>query len=136
MSERLDKNSLYFLPLGGVNEIGMNLNLYGYGDQWLMVDLGTSFADEGMPGVDMVVPDVTWIAGRRKKLLGIVLNHAHEDHLRAISHLWDELQCPIWANVLAHILLLSSQAEERLGDSVPVQQNARTSCRENGCKNL
>src|SRR3546814_9855414 len=97
MSERLDKNSLYFLPLGGVNEIGMNLNLYGYGDQWLMVDLGTSFADEGMPGVDMVVPDVTWIAGRRKKLLGIVLTHAHEDHLGAISHLWDELQCPIWA---------------------------------------
>src|SRR3546814_7044899 len=90
MSERLDKNSLYFLPLGGVNEIGMNLNLYGYGDQWLMVDLGTSFADEGMPGVDMVVPDVTWIAGRRKKLLGIVLTHAHEDHLGAISHLWDE----------------------------------------------
>src|SRR3546814_5846524 len=62
--------SLYVLTLGGDNEIGRNLNLYGYGDQWLMVDLGTSFADEGMPGVDMVVPDVTWIAGRRKKLLG------------------------------------------------------------------
>src|SRR3546814_19765195 len=97
--------SLYVLTLGGDNEIGRNLNLYGYGDQWLMVDLGTSFADEGMPGVDMVVPDVTWIAGRRKKLLGIVLTHAHEDHLGAISHLWDELQCPIWATGFAASVL-------------------------------
>ncbi|MFC3676643.1 ribonuclease J [Ferrovibrio xuzhouensis] len=120
MSERLDKNSLYFLPLGGVNEIGMNLNLYGYGDQWLMVDLGTSFADEGMPGVDMVVPDVTWIAGRRKKLLGIVLTHAHEDHLGAISHLWDELQCPIWATGFAASVLRRKLAEKGMEDEVPV----------------
>lgn len=120
MSERLDKNSLYFLPLGGVNEIGMNLNLYGYGDQWLMVDLGTSFADEGMPGVDLVVPDVTWIAGRRKKLLGIVLTHAHEDHLGAISHLWDELQCPIWATGFAASVLRRKLAEKGMEDEVPV----------------
>lgn len=120
MSERLDKTSLYFLPLGGVNEIGMNLNLYGYGDQWLMIDLGTSFADEGMPGVDMVVPDVTWIAGRRKKLLGIVLTHAHEDHLGAISHLWDELQCPIWATGFAASVLRRKLAEKGMEDEVPV----------------
>lgn len=120
MSERLDQDSLYFLPLGGVNEIGMNLNLYGYGDQWIMVDLGTSFADEGMPGVDMVAPDVTWIAGRREKLLGIVLTHAHEDHLGAISHCWDELQCPIWATGFAASVLRRKLAEKGMVEEVPL----------------
>lgn len=120
MSERLDKTSLYFLPLGGVNEIGMNLNLYGYGDQWIMVDLGTSFADEGMPGVDMVVPDVSWIAGRAKQLLGIVVTHAHEDHLGAISHVWDELQCPVWATGFAASVLRRKLQEKGMEDEVPV----------------
>ncbi|MBS4046218.1 MAG: ribonuclease J [Alphaproteobacteria bacterium] len=120
MSERLDKDSLYFLPLGGVNEIGMNLNLYGYGDQWIMVDLGTSFADEGMPGVDMVVPDVAWIAGRREKLLGLILTHAHEDHLGAISHCWDELQCPVWATGFAASVLRRKLEEKGMVDDVPV----------------
>ncbi|PJI38060.1 ribonuclease J [Ferrovibrio sp.] len=120
MSERLDKDSLYFLPLGGVNEIGMNLNLYGYGDQWIMVDLGTSFADEGMPGVDMVVPDVVWIAGRREKLLGLILTHAHEDHLGAISHCWEDLQCPVWATGFAASVLRRKLEEKGLVDEVPV----------------
>jgi ribonuclease J len=120
MSERLDKDSLYFLPLGGVNEIGMNLNLYGYGDQWLMVDLGTSFADEGMPGVDLVAPDVTWIAGRRERLLGIVLTHAHEDHLGAVSHLWNELQCPVWATGFAASVLRRKLAEKGMENDVPI----------------
>lgn len=120
MSERLDPESLYFLPLGGVNEIGMNLNLYGYGDQWIMVDLGTSFADEGMPGVDLVAPDVTWIAGRREKLLGIVLTHAHEDHLGAISHLWGELRCPVWATGFAASVLHRKLSEKNMQDEVPV----------------
>ncbi len=120
MSERIEKDSLYFLPLGGVNEIGMNLNLYGYGDQWLMVDLGTSFADEGMPGVDLVAPDVTWIAGRREKLLGIVLTHAHEDHLGAISHLWGELRCPVWATGFAASVLHRKLSEKGMQDEVPV----------------
>lgn len=120
MSERLDRTALYFLPLGGVNEIGMNLNLYGYGDRWLMVDLGTSFADEGMPGVDLVAPDVSWIAGRRERLLGIVLTHAHEDHLGAISHLWDELQCPVWATGFAASVLRRKLAEKGMVDDVPL----------------
>lgn len=120
MSERLDRTALYFLPLGGVNEIGMNLNLYGYGDRWLMVDLGTSFADEGTPGVDLVAPDVSWIAGRRERLLGIVLTHAHEDHLGAISHLWDELQCPVWATGFAASVLRRKLAEKGMVDDVPL----------------
>jgi len=120
MSERLEKDTLYFLPLGGVNEIGMNLNLYGYGDCWIMIDLGTSFADEGMPGVDLVAPDVTWIAGRREKLLGIVLTHAHEDHLGAISHVWNELQVPVWATGFAASVLRRKLAEKNMQDEVPV----------------
>lgn len=120
MSQRLQKDSLYFLPLGGVNEIGMNLNLYGYNDQWLMVDLGTSFADDNLPGIDMVVPDVTWIADRKDQLLGIVLTHAHEDHLGAISHCWDDLQCPIWATGFAASVLRRKLAEKGMVDDVPV----------------
>lgn len=120
MSARLKKDSLYFLPLGGVNEIGMNLNLYGYNDQWIMVDLGTSFADDAMPGVDMVVPDVTWIADRKDQLLGIVLTHAHEDHLGAISHCWDDLQCPVWATGFAASVLRRKLAEKGMVDDVPL----------------
>lgn len=120
MNKRLDKSALYFLPLGGVNEIGMNLNLYGYGDQWIMVDLGTSFADDTMPGVDMVVPDIAWIADRREQLLGIVLTHAHEDHLGAVSHLWDDLRCPVWATGFAASVLRRKLEEKGMVGDVPV----------------
>lgn len=113
-------DGLYFLPLGGANEIGMNLNLYGYRDQWLMVDLGTSFADDTAPGVDMIVPDVTWIAERKDKLLGLVLTHAHEDHLGAISHCWHELGCPIWATGFAASVLRRKLEEKGIEELVPI----------------
>ena len=77
------KDDLLFTPLGGASEIGMNVNLYHFCDTWIMVDLGISFPDESTPGVDVVLPDLKFIADRREKLAGLVLTHGHEDHFGA-----------------------------------------------------
>lgn len=97
------KKDFWFLPLGGSGEIGMNLNLYGYDDQWLVVDLGVTFGDR--LGIDIITPDPEFIAARREKIAGLVLTHAHEDHVGAIPYLWPELECPIYATPFtAHIV--------------------------------
>ena len=87
---------LVLLPLGGTGEIGMNMYLYGLGSahkrKWLMVDCGVKFGDERDPGIDVILPDTAYIEQQRHNLLGIVLTHAHEDHLGAISRLWPRLQ--------------------------------------------
>lgn len=121
---RKSKESLYFLPLGGSGEIGMNLNLYGLGqlgrEKWLMADLGMTFADESLPGVDLIVPDATWIETRREDLLALVLTHAHEDHLGAVHYLWDRLRCPVYATPFAAAVLHRKLQEAGLEDEVPV----------------
>ena len=98
MAEALT-DSLYFLPLGGSDEIGMNLNLYGYGPEddqkWIIVDCGVTFGDLSTPGVDIIMPDPAFIEERRDDLIGMVLTHAHEDHMGAVAHLWRRLKCPI-----------------------------------------
>lgn len=91
------RDELLFVPLGGSNEIGMNLNLYAYQGKWLMVDCGIGFASDYLPGVEIVVPDISFIAERKKDLLGLVITHAHEDHLGGVPYLWRELECPIFA---------------------------------------
>lgn len=91
------EQELLFVPLGGSNEIGINVNLYHYQGKWLMVDCGSGFADEYLPGVDMVVADVSFIEQHKKDLVGLVLTHAHEDHLGAVQYLWNSLECPIYA---------------------------------------
>ena len=82
-------DELVFLPLGGSNEIGMNFNLYGYGPpharQWIVVDLGVTFGDQTTPGVEIILPDPTFIEDYAKDILGIVLTHAHEDHIGAVA---------------------------------------------------
>ena len=95
--ERLGPQDLVFLPLGGSGEIGMNLNLYGHDGKWLMVDLGITFGDESTPGIEVIMPDPKFIVERRADLAGIVLTHAHEDHLGAVHWLWPQLRCPIYA---------------------------------------
>ncbi len=119
-SDATPADSLLFLALGGAGEIGMNLNLYGYGNRWLMVDLGVTFADPETPGVDLIVPDIAWIAGRRKDLVALVLTHAHEDHLGAVAHLWRELRCPVYATPFAAAILRRKLEEVGLEDEVPV----------------
>jgi len=91
------RDDLLFVPLGGSNEIGMNLNLYAYKGKWIMVDCGIGFAGEYLPGIEIVVPDVSFIAEHKKNLLGLVLTHAHEDHLGAVPYVWREFECPIYA---------------------------------------
>lgn len=90
-------DELLFLALGGAGEIGMNLNLYGCQGRWLMVDLGIAFGDDETPGVDVIVPDPTFIVAERDRLDGIVLTHAHEDHIGAVPHIWPLLRCPLYA---------------------------------------
>ena len=84
----LGRKDLVFLPLGGAGEIGMNLNLYGHDGKWLMVDLGITFGDDSTPGVEVIMPDPSFIVDRKKDLAGLVLTHAHEDHLGAVHWLW------------------------------------------------
>lgn len=91
------KNSLIFLPLGGAGEIGMNFNLYYYKGKWLIIDCGTGFAEDYMPGIDITVPNISYLLQYKSDILGIVLTHAHEDHIGAIQYLWDFLECPIYA---------------------------------------
>ncbi|MDP2815222.1 MAG: MBL fold metallo-hydrolase, partial [Rectinemataceae bacterium] len=84
-----EKDDLLFLPLGGSSEIGMTVNLYRYKGKWLMFDLGAGFADETLPGIDLVAPDLSFVHEIRKDFLGIVLTHAHEDHLGSVPYLWE-----------------------------------------------
>lgn len=106
------KDQLLFVPLGGSGEIGMNVNLYHLDGKWLMVDLGAGFADDYLPGVDMIVADIDFIKKRKKDLLGIVLTHAHEDHLGAVQYLWDELEVPVYATPFTTAFL-----KEKLADA-------------------
>jgi len=115
---------LVFLPLGGSGEIGMNLNLYGYGPpdarKWVMVDLGITFGDELIPGVDVVMPDIRYIAERRRDLLGVVLTHGHEDHIGAVAHLWPQLRCPIYATPFTAALVRAKLDEANIDAKVSV----------------
>ena len=111
---------LYFLPLGGAGEIGMNLNLYALGDDWLMIDLGVSFGDDSAPGVDVVMPDPSFIADRRDRLHGLVLTHAHEDHLGAVQWLWPKLRCPVYCTPFTASILRRKLAETGLAGQVDI----------------
>jgi ribonuclease J len=91
-----NKDSLLFLPLGGSGEIGMNLNLYHYMGKWIIIDCGAGFADDYYPGVDMLVPDIEFIHTIKDDIVGLVLTHAHEDHLGAVQYIWPAIECPIY----------------------------------------
>jgi ribonuclease J len=115
-------DDLLFVPLGGSNEIGMNLNLYTTEGKWLMIDLGIGFADAYFPGVEILLPDISFITERKKDLLGIVLTHAHEDHLGAVPYLWDELQCPVYATPFTHAVLKAKLADEGISSKIRVTE--------------
>jgi ribonuclease J len=115
-----DADALYFVPLGGAGEIGMNLNVYGYGGDWLIIDCGVTFGDDSQPGIEVVMPDPGFIAERRDRLLGIVATHAHEDHIGAIPYLWTQLRCPVWATPFTASLLRAKLVEAGLADRVRI----------------
>ena len=111
------QDELVFLPLGGVGEIGMNLALYGYGPaeqrQWIMVDCGVTFPGPDLPGVDLVLPDIRFLAKERKNLKGIIITHAHEDHYGALNDLWPGLNVPIYASAFTAGLLEAKRDYEK-----------------------
>jgi len=114
MTDRPGRDELLFLPLGGCGEIGMNLNLYGHDGKWLMVDLGITFGNESTPGIDVIMPDPAFIVENRADLLGLVLTHAHEDHIGAVPYLWPRLRCPIYATPFTAAVLRRKLAEANL----------------------
>ena len=122
----MSENHLIYMPLGGAGEIGLNSYIYGYGppekERFIIVDLGVSFPDmETTPGVDLILPDISWIRERRDRLEGILITHAHEDHIGAVGHLWEELRVPVYCRVFtAHIARL------KMNDALLPENSVRT----------
>ena len=114
----MKKEEFIFCPLGGSGEIGMNMNLFAYGNEenrkWLIVDIGVTFADDTVPGVDLIYPDPSFIVDKKDDLLGIVLTHAHEDHIGAIAHIWPKLKCNIYATPFTSVLIQEKFKEKKI----------------------
>jgi len=112
------KEELLFCPLGGSGEIGMNMNLFSYGkpdnQKWLIVDIGVTFADDTLPGIDLIYPDPGFIIDKKEDLLGIILTHAHEDHIGAIVHIWPQLKCNIYATPFTSVLIKEKFKEKKI----------------------
>ena len=112
------KDELLFCPLGGSGEIGMNMNLFAYGkpnnQKWIIVDVGVTFADDTVPGVDIIYPDPGFITDKKDDLLGIILTHAHEDHIGAIAHVWPKLKCNIYATPFTSVLINEKFKEKKI----------------------
>jgi ribonuclease J len=116
------ENELLFVPLGGSNEIGMNLNLYRYQGKWIMIDCGMGFADSFLPGISVLLPNLDAFLPYKKDLVGLVLTHAHEDHIGAVQFLWPDLQCPIYATAFTAAMLRSKLTEEGLKDRAKITE--------------
>ena len=114
----MSKEELLFCPLGGSGEIGMNMNLYAYGKEdnqkWIIVDLGVTFADDSIPGIDLIMPDPGFIIDKKDDLLGIVLTHAHEDHIGAVAHIWPDLKCKLYATPFTAALITEKFKEKKI----------------------
>ena len=114
----MNKEEFIFCPLGGSGEIGMNMNLFAYGKpenrKWIIVDIGVTFADDTIPGIDLIYPDPGFIIDKKKDLLGLVLTHAHEDHIGAIAHIWPKLLCNIYATPFTSVLIKEKFKEKKI----------------------
>ena len=119
------KDELLFCPLGGSGEIGMNMNLYAFGNEqnrkWIVVDMGVTFADDSIPGIDLIFPDPSFLIDKKKDLLGIVLTHAHEDHIGAIAHIWPQLNCNIYATPFTAVLVQEKFKEKKIDISSKIK---------------
>src|SRR3954467_10382945 len=111
---------LAFLPLGGTGEIGMNLNLYRCNGKWLAVDCGIGFGGSDAPEAEIMMPDPGFLAERRDRLVGLVITHAHEDHLGAVAHLWPQLRCPVYATPFTASVLRAKLFEKNLARRVEI----------------
>ena len=118
-------SELVFAPLGGVGEIGMNLSIYGVGDgprrKWLIVDCGVSFAaEEHLPGVDLILPDIRYLIEERRNIVGLVLTHGHEDHMGALIDLWPRLNVPLYATPFTAALFEARRLSEPGAPKIPI----------------
>jgi ribonuclease J len=120
-----EENELVFVALGGLGEIGMNSALYGFGPprrrKWLMVDCGVSFAGDDLPGIDLILPDIAFIEKAKRDLVGIVITHAHEDHIGALIDLWPRLGTPVYATRFAAGLLEARRLSEPGAPDIPIE---------------
>jgi len=120
------QDEFLFCPLGGSGEIGMNMNLFAYGkpenQKWIMVDIGVTFADDSLPGIDLIYPDPGFIIDKKDDLLGIILTHAHEDHIGAIAHIWPQIKCKIFSTPFTAALIREKFKEKRIdiGNSLKI----------------
>ncbi len=114
----MKKEEFIFCPLGGSGEIGMNMNLYAYGNpgnrKWIIVDVGVTFADDTIPGIDLIYPDPGFIIDKKDDLVGLILTHAHEDHIGAIAHIWPKLLCDIYATPFTSVLIKEKFKEKKI----------------------
>jgi ribonuclease J len=126
MVKKKNETELVFCPLGGCGEIGMNLNLYGFGPpddrEWIICDLGVTFGDLNTPGVEVIMPDPEYIVSERHNLKAIILTHAHEDHMGAVARLWPRLRAPIYATPFTMFLVRDRLAEAKLLGDVPLKE--------------
>lgn len=120
------RDELVFLPLGGCGEIGMNLNLYGFGParrrKWIIADIGVTFGGPQTPGVEIIMPDIDFLRDKTRDILGIVLTHAHEDHMGALARLWPRLRAPVYATPFTMYLVEDRLAEAGLLGEVPLHE--------------
>ena len=124
MTKQKREDEFVFLPLGGSGEIGMNLNLFGFGPEhdrkWIIVDMGVTFGGPDTPGIDIIMPDIDFIEQHRHNVLGIILTHAHEDHMGALARLWDRIRCPVWATPFTMYLVKDRLGEAEILEDVPL----------------
>ncbi len=120
-----DAEATYFIPLAGSNEIGMNFNLYGYKDNWLIVDCGVAFGGINQPGITAKLADPVFLRGRN--IVGLVVTHAHEDHIGAVAWLWPQLRCPVYVTPFSHAILRKKLQEFEWGDEVDIREQALSS---------
>jgi len=121
-----NKNEFVFLPLGGSGEIGMNLNLFGFGPaharKWIIIDIGVTFGNAQTPGIEIIMPDIAFLEEGNGELLGIVLTHAHEDHMGALARLWPKLRCPVYATPFTMYLVRDRLSEFGLLNEVELRE--------------
>lgn len=114
LPEQSSNQTLKVIPLGGVGDVTKNMYVYEYGDDIIIVDCGVGFPDEGMPGVDLVIPDISYLQDKKDKIRGILITHGHEDHIGGLPYIWPALQSPIYTQRLTAGFIRSKFIEHNL----------------------
>ena len=108
----LPRNNLRVIPLGGLEEIGRNMTIFEYGQDIIIVDMGLQFPDEDMPGIDYLIPDVSYLKGKEKNIRGVLITHGHYDHIGAIPHLMEKIgNPPIYMTELTRGIVMKRQED-------------------------